>query len=329
MTPGAHDMPLSTPAEATPFHLVGYTWGSGRLELLWRPWPVGDAGAGTARPAEAAGERLRWAIGRGTTLSLAAARSGMPGERRCIGYHPPEGSPQRPCPKWRALPAGGRAQCEECERREGRLEIVASDGSRPPTGPRARYLRSAHEIYLAAFASDVLKVGVSGAGRTPLRVLEQGAPAALLVGRAQDGMAARRLERQLGLLGARERVPVRTKLRLLYPPPEADRLLAALSEALATMAARLPHGWPPDVQRLDPPQPLVNAAALGLDALTGAPQAAAAPPTGAACGRVVAAAGALLIMEQLQASLWGDAAPLAPQAHDLRLWLGWRVVRSA
>jgi hypothetical protein len=253
----------------------------------------------------------------------------MPGERRCIGYRPPEGGPQRPCPQWRALPAGGQAQCEECERREGRLEIVASDGSQPPTGPRAGYLRSPHEVYLAAFASDTLKVGVSGAGRTPLRVLEQGAPAALIVGRADDGMAARRLEHDLGLLGARERVPVRTKLRLLYPPPEAGRLLAALCEALDTMAARLPHGWPPDVRRLDPPQALDNTAALGLEALTCEPHAAALPPGGAVRGRIVAIAGALLIVERPQASLWGDIAPVAPQAHDLRRWLGWHMVRSA
>jgi hypothetical protein len=262
-------------------------------------------------------------------LDLAAVRPGPPGERRCIGYRPPEGGQQRPCPEWRALPAEGRAQCEECERREGRLEIVASDGSRPPTGPRAGYLRSAHEVYLAAFALDTLKVGVSGAGRTPLRVLEQGAPAALIVGRADDGMAARRLEHHLGLLGARERVPVRTKLRLLYPPPEADRLLAALGEALDSMAARLPDGWPPDVRRLDPPRALDNTPTLGLDALTCDPHAMPGPPAGALRGRVVAAAGALLIVEQPQTSLWGDAAPLAPEAHDLRRWLGWRVVRSA
>jgi uncharacterized protein DUF2797 len=322
-------MPLSTPAEAIPFHLVGYTWGSGRLELLWRPWPAGDASVQSAPSADAAGETLRWAIARGTVLDLTAVRPEMPGERRCIGYRPPEGGPPRPCPQWRALPPGGRAQCEECERREGRLEVVASDGSRPPTGPRAGYLRSAHEVYLAAFAPDVLKVGVSGAGRTPLRVLEQGAPAALIVGRTDDGLAARRLEHHLGLLGARERVPVRAKLRLLYPPPESDRLLAALGEALDTIAARLPHGWPPDVQRLDPPQALDNTVTLGLDALTGEPHSAAVPPAGALSGRVAAAAGALLIVEQPQASLWGDAAPLAPQAHDLRGWLGWRVVRSA
>src|SRR5690242_9205040 len=103
MASGAHTMPLSTPAEAIPFHFVGYTWGSGRLELLWRSWP---AGAARARSAEAAGETLRWAIVRGAVLDLAAVRPGVPGERRCIGYRPPEGGPQRPCPQWRALPAG-------------------------------------------------------------------------------------------------------------------------------------------------------------------------------------------------------------------------------
>jgi hypothetical protein len=326
MAPGAHDMSLSSPAETIPFHLVGYTWGSGRLELLWRVWPASPA---SARSAIAAGETVHWAIARGAVLDLAVVRPGMPGERRCIGYYPPEGGPLQACPQWRALPAGGRAQCEECERREGRLEVVASDGSRPPTGPRAGYLLSPHEVYLAAFAPDMLKVGVSGAGRTPLRVLEQGAPAALIVGRADDGMAARRLEHHLGQLGVRERVPVRAKRRLLYPPPEADRLLATLSEALASIAPRLPHGWPPDVQRLDPPVSLDNTAALGLDALIGEPRAAAVPPAGALRGLVTAAAGALLIVVQPQSSLWGEAAPLTAEAHDLREWLGWRVVRAA
>jgi len=138
MASGAHDMSLSLPAETIPFHLVGYSWGSGQLELLWRAWPASLA---SARSAVAAGETVHWAIARGAVLDLAAVRPGMPGERRCIGYYPPEGGPLHLCPQWRALPAGGRAQCEECEWREGRLEVVASDGSRPPTGPRAGYLR--------------------------------------------------------------------------------------------------------------------------------------------------------------------------------------------
>jgi hypothetical protein len=40
---------------------------------------------------------------------------------------------------------------------------------------------------------------------------------------------------------------------------------------------------------------------------------------------VVAASGALLVLREPQASLWGEAAA-ALEAHDLRAWLGWRLV---
>jgi hypothetical protein len=213
-------------------------------------------------------------------------------------------------------------------RREGRLEVVTSDGSRPPTGPSAAYLRSAHEVYLAAFAPDLLKVGVSGAGRAPLRVLEQGAPAALVIGRADDGMAARRLEHALGLAGVRERVPVRTKLRLLYPPPSAPALLAVLTTALERLSAALPGGWPAEVERLDPPQPLDNTPTLGLATLDAAPIAAPGPPAGAIHGHIATAAGALLLVRHAQPSLWDATAASTPEAYDLRAWLGWRLVRG-
>jgi Protein of unknown function (DUF2797) len=321
-------MPGRPPLGDRPIQLTGYTWRSGGLELLWRPWPEPRAGA---FPGEGdAIEPERWPIARGAMLDLVAARPGMPGERRCIGYHPPTGGPPRLCPEWRAISPGGRAQCEECAQREGRLEVVASDGSRPPTGPLASYLRSAHEAYLAAFAPDVVKVGVAGAGRTKLRVLEQGAPVGLVIGRAADGMAARRLEHAVGQAGARERVPARTKLRLLYPPPDAVALQSALAAVLERVAAALPGGWPDDVERLDPPRPLDNTSALGLAALDAAPVAAPLPPAGDLRGQVKAAAGALLVVaREPQATLWGDAATPTLQAHDLRAWLGWRVAASS
>jgi hypothetical protein len=223
----------------------------------------------------------------------------------------------------------GRAQCAECERREGRLEIVASDGSRPPTGPHAGYLRSAHQVYLAGFGPGLFKVGVAGAGRTPLRVLEQGAPVGLIVARADDGMAARRLEHALAQAGARERVPVRVKARHLYPPPDAAALTAELTAALGRMRQALPGGWPADAEPIEPPRALDNTAALGLDALGATPRLAPPPPGGAIAGRVAAAAGALLVVREAQASLWGDLADPVPRAHDLRAWLGWRLTPAA
>ncbi|HEY7832137.1 MAG TPA: DUF2797 domain-containing protein, partial [Ktedonobacterales bacterium] len=272
------DVSTYPPADQ-PVQLTGYTWRSGGLELLWRVWPHEPPPAPDASAAS-----QRWPLTPGMTLSLTAARPGAPGERRCTGYHPPAGGPPLLCPEWQPLPPGSHSQCDLCMRREGRLEVVTSDGSRPPTGPSAAYLRSAHEVYLAAFAPDLLKVGVSGAGRAPLRVLEQGAPAALVIGRADDGMAARRLEHALGLAGVRERVPVRTKLRLLYPPPSAPALLAVLTTALDRLSAALPGGWPAEVERLDPPQPLDNTPTLGLATLDAAPIAAPGPPAGAIHG---------------------------------------------
>ena len=315
----AHPPPMSRPIQ-----LTGYSWRSGGLELLWRPWPdppPTSSPSGSLIPSEP----IAWPLPHGASLALSAARPGAPGERRCVGFRPPGSGPDMLCPEWQALPPGSRSQCDLCQRREGRLEVVTSDGSRPPTGPRAAYLLSAHEVYLAAFAPDVLKVGVSGAGRTAVRLLEQGAPAALVIGRANDGMAARRLEHALGLIGIRERVPVRTKLRLLYPPPTAPALLAALAGALARVSAQLPVGWPDDVERLDPPRTLDNTAALDLAHLDAAPSAAPGPPGGTVQGSVATAAGALLLTRHAQPSLWDASATSPPEAHDLRAWLGWRV----
>ncbi len=312
-------MPARAPASGHAIQLVGYTWASGGLDLLWRPWPSGTA-------AEAEGqEPQRWPIARGMALELVAARPGMPGERRCVGYRPPRGGPPQPCPEWRAMPPGGHSQCEDCERREGRLEIVASDGSRPPTGPRAAYLMSAHEVYLAGFAPELFKVGVANAGRTALRVLEQGAPVGLVIGRADDGMAARRLEHAISLAGARERIPVSVKLRALYPAPDATALLRQLDGELERLSSALPDGWPPDVEQLAPPRRLDNTATLALDALGAPPLAAPPPPAGRIAGEVAAASGALLLTRQAQPTLWGEAAALPPEAHDLRAWLGWRL----
>jgi hypothetical protein len=185
---------------------------------------------------------------------------------------------------------------------------------------------SAHEVYLAAFAPDVLKVGVSGAGRARLRVLEQGAPAGLVIGRADDGMAARRLEHALSQLGTRERVQVRTKLRHLFPAPDAATLLARLGDALERMADALPGGWPIDVERMAPPAALDNTPLLHLATLDAPPIAAPPAPAGSLAGQVMAAAGALLVVRAAQPTLWGDVVPALPTAHDLRTWLGWRLV---
>src|SRR5690348_6784384 len=304
-------MPRAVPAAGAAIQIVGYTWRSGTLALRWRPWD--EAGAGWR--AVGRDEPRTWTLPPDSFMHLVAARPGAPGARLCVGYRPPAGGPELPCPDGCAVPAGSRSECDACMAREGRLEVVTSDGSRLPTGPRAEYLLSAHDVYLAAFAPDVLKVGVSGAGRARLRVLEQGAPAGLVIGRADDGMAARRLEHALSQMGTRERVQVRTKLRHLFPAPDASALLARLGDALERLADALPGGWPIDVERMAPPAALDNTPLLHLTALDAPPIAAPPAPAGSLAGQVVAAAGALLVVRAAQPTLWGDVAPAAPAAH--------------
>lgn len=314
-------MTTAVPVSGQPIQLTGYSWSTGALQLRWRPWPAPPP----PTPAASAAETLRWPIAPGGFLDLSPTPPGVAPERRCIGYHPPEGGPPRLCPAWSAMPPGTGEQCALCETLEARREIVVSDGSRPPTGPHAAYLLSRHEVYLAAFAPDVYKVGVAGPGRTRIRVLEQGAPAGLVIARAEDGMAARRLEHAFSRLGLRERIAVRTKRRVLYPPPDAAALIQTLRAALETTATRLPAGWPADVERLDPPEPLDNTPALHLDALDTLPTPARQPPQTGLRGQVAAASGALLVLREPQASLWGESGA-SLEAHDLRAWLGWRLV---
>ncbi|KPN30617.1 hypothetical protein SY89_01353 [Halolamina pelagica] len=64
-----------------------------------------------------------------------------------------------------------------------------------------------HAVYLAAFAPDVFKVGVTREWRLETRLLEQGADRAAHVRTVDDGRAARRIE-----AGIAERIPDRVRM---------------------------------------------------------------------------------------------------------------------
>jgi len=68
-----------------------------------------------------------------------------------------------------------------------------------------------HAVYLAAFAPDVLKVGVTRLARLPVRLREQGADRAAHLHTVSDGRIARRVERELAEALV-DRVTARTKL---------------------------------------------------------------------------------------------------------------------
>lgn len=68
-----------------------------------------------------------------------------------------------------------------------------------------------HAVYLAGFAPDVLKVGVTRLARLPVRLREQGADRAAHLHTVSDGRIARRIERELAT-SLPDQVTVRTKL---------------------------------------------------------------------------------------------------------------------
>lgn len=88
-----------------------------------------------------------------------------------------------------------------------------------------------HAVYLAAFAPDIVKVGVTRLRRLYARLREQGADRAAHIHSVSDGRIARRIEREIAR-NRPDRVPVRRKIEgLTHTVDESlwTRLLADYS----------------------------------------------------------------------------------------------------
>jgi len=81
--------------------------------------------------------------------------------------------------------------------------------------------REEHAVYLAAFAPDVFKVGVTRSWRLETRLREQGADRAAHVRTVADGRRARQIEGELAR-DLTDRVRVRTKVEGLHRAVDAD-----------------------------------------------------------------------------------------------------------
>jgi hypothetical protein len=173
--------------------IVGYDSGVGHL----RSRPAGGVEGEVEPPALLVAEdgtvrRERLAAGHELAYTL--------GERRCAGTH--DGETHDPCD------AGGAPRCDAhtsvwpCARCTGDCEkpIDACDQE--------------HAVYLAAFAPEHLKVGVTRSWRLHARLREQGADRAAHLRTVSDGRIARRIEREM----ARElpdRIRIGAKIRAL------------------------------------------------------------------------------------------------------------------
>jgi hypothetical protein len=88
-----------------------------------------------------------------------------------------------------------------------------------------------HSVYLAAFAPDLIKVGVSRAWRLEARLREQGADAGFEVALLPDGEAARKMERSLSA-----RFPDRATFEdKILPGPVADRAVKEVRDSFGVI----------------------------------------------------------------------------------------------
>lgn len=98
-----------------------------------------------------------------------------------------------------------------------------------------------HAVYLAAFAPDVLKVGVTRLERLPVRLREQGADRAAHLHTVSDGRIARRIERELAE-ELPDRVTTATKLAGLAEPVDEGAWADALDRYDAVDGFRFDYG---------------------------------------------------------------------------------------
>jgi hypothetical protein len=166
------------------FHCYGASWQGGVVNIHGRG---------------ADGEPRSLLVAEGDEIALAAD-----GPRRCIGATPPGIKHRQPCPTAEIIPGGD--QCPACQQTSNLLSCMICTGER--CANRMRRLDCVqpqnHAVYLASWSPGIVKVGVARWERRYERLAEQGARAALIVGRA-DGKEARLLESHIKWLGTGRR----------------------------------------------------------------------------------------------------------------------------
>lgn len=131
-------------------------------------------------------------------------------EKKCAGSR--EDGKWKPCPK----KSVGKAKCDYCRSIEGNFIYTAFDGfdqSQLGAGDLAK-ISDTHFIYLAFFAENLIKIGVSKNSRKNLRQIEQGSLATLYIAKTPDGIAARQIETILRQSGLADKVQIAQKKKV-------------------------------------------------------------------------------------------------------------------
>lgn len=172
-------------------------------------------------------------------------------QRYCNGWHDLASGGSHPCPDSATLP-DQYEQCRHCQQKTGFNPAFYNAASVSPQ-QQARNAQP-HILYLAHFATGVVKVGISWAGRGIKRLLDQGARSCLIIKTYPNADIARQYEAKTAKLpGVAETLQVRQKYQLLqklYDPAAGAAELLAARERLINEVGMAPDDNQP--QYLDP-----------------------------------------------------------------------------
>ena len=118
-----------------------------------------------------------------------------------------------------------------------------------------------HEVYLAAFAPAVFKVGVTRAGRLAERLAEQGADRGTKIRHASDGRIARSIETQIAE-SIPDRVDIETKIDGLQRPLDTTAWNALIDEYGGTDVIRPEYEFALDAPPI--PETLARGEVVGV-----------------------------------------------------------------
>ena len=209
--------------------------------------------------------------------------------RRCTGSFDLATNKRQVCPMALELPGDSKElMCPACREATG---FNPAFYNTPVISPQQRaYNLTPHFVYMAYFAPQYVKVGITAQARGVKRLLEQGARAALVVGSFDNAEDARDLEARLcAQPGIYETMRMAKKLELFvgsrYDFAEAEMILSATAERL---------GVQPDEACLDLTPYYFEGVSLGHDEV----QLPSKGTCDVCAGRCVGMVGPMLVLEQ-------------------------------
>lgn len=176
-------------------------------------------------------------------------------KRKCIGYRKAEGSSGSllSCPN--NVTGITSAQCPDCLGSAKILPCLRCTGEVCRNQVKRNFCVQPenHALYLAGFASGIIKVGVSRWPRRQQRLLEQGARCAIIVAR-DDGQMIRRYETQITSFGFVDRLSSSEKLTYLSQNIAVDKLLEEIHEAYEKIRLRMRAPWLDELETIHLPE---------------------------------------------------------------------------